>query len=117
MTKSRIDEATQAIPDTTGLKADEIEAAIAALEKKRDDLLAEKASIAAGDTATADIRQRIADAKTKLAEGRAEHTKAQNNKNSDIDTEIILANREASSARREAEDAEIDIGNRGNMNT
>lgn len=106
---ARIDEATQAIPDTTGLDADEIARNISALEKKRDTLLEEKAAAAAGDTATANVRQQIADAKTKLAEGRAAHIKAQNEKNSDTEADIILAQKKATAARHEAEDIEIDI--------
>lgn len=109
---ARIDEATQAIPDTTGLNADEIEANIAALTKKRDSLAAEKAEAAAGGTASATLRTQIADIRTKMAEGKAAHTKAQNDQNSDIDADILLAKREANERRREAEDARIDIRRR-----
>lgn len=106
---ARIDEATQAIPDTTGLDADEIDRAIATLEKKRESLMEEKAAVATGDTATMVIRQRIAEAKTRLVEGRANHTKAQNGKNSGIEDDILIAQRTATEARRKVEDIEIDI--------
>lgn len=106
---ARIDEATQAIPDTAGLDAAEIERAVIALEKKREMLMEEKAAAEAGDTATSDIRQRIAEVKADIAEGRAAHIKAQNEKNADTEANILLAQREASVARREAEDIEIDI--------
>lgn len=106
---ARIDEATKAIPDTTGLNAEEIEANIAALTKKRDSLAAEKAEAATGSTATATLRTQIADIKTKIAEGRAAHTKTQSDQNADVDAEILLARREANEERRKAEDAKIDI--------
>lgn len=106
---ARIDEATQAIPDTTGLDTDKIARNISALEKKRDTLLEEKAVAAAGDTVTASIRRQIADEKTKLAEGRAAHIKAQNERNSDTEADILLAQKASIAARRESEDIEIDI--------
>lgn len=106
---ARIDEAEKAIPDTTGLNAEEIEQNIASLQRKRDSLAAEKAEAAAGGTAAATLRTQIADIRTKLAEGKAAHTKAQNNQNADIDADILLAKREASEARRAAEDIRTDI--------
>lgn len=106
---ARIDEATQAIPDTTGLEADEIEANIAALTKKRDNLAAEKAEAVAGGTATATLRTQIAEIKMRIAEGRATHLKEQNNRNADIDADILMAKREVSEARRNLEDLQIDI--------
>lgn len=109
---ARIDEATQAIPDTTGLDEETIEENINALTKKRDSLAAEKAEAAAGGTSAATLRTQIADIRTKMAEGKAAHTKAQNDQNSDIDADILLAKREANERRREAEDARIDIRRR-----
>lgn len=109
---ARIDEAEKAIPDTTGLNAEEIEQNIASLQKKRDSLAAEKAEAAAGGTASATLRTQIADIRTKMAEGKAAHTKAKNDQNSDIDADILLAKREANERRREAEDARIDIRRR-----
>ena len=109
---ARIDEAEKAIPDTTGLNAEEIEQNIASLQKKRDSLAAEKAEAAAGGTASATLRTQIADIRTKMAEGKAAHAKAQNDQNSDIDADILLAKREANERRREAEDARIDIRRR-----
>lgn len=106
---ARIDEATQAIPDTTELDADEIEADIAALTKKRDNLAAEKAEAVAGGTATATLRTQIAEIKMRIAEGRATHLKEQNNRNADIDADILMAKREVSEARRNLEDLQIDI--------
>lgn len=106
---ARIDEAEKAIPDTTGLNAEEIEQNIASLQRKRDSLTAEKAEAAAGGTAAATLRTQIADIRTKLAEGKAAHTKAQNDQNTDIDADILLAKREASEARRAAEDIRTDI--------
>ena len=106
---ARIDEATQAIPDTAGLNAEEIEANIAALTKKRDSLAAEKAEAATGSTATATLRTQIAEIKTQIAEGRAAHAKSQSDQNADVDAEILLARREANEERRKAEDAKIDI--------
>ena len=106
---ARIDEAEKAIPDTTGLNAEEIEQNIASLQRKRDSLAAEKAEAVAGGTAAATLRTQIADIRTKLAEGKAAHTKAQNDQNTDIDADILLAKREASEARRAAEDIRTDI--------
>lgn len=106
---ARIDEAEKAIPDTTGLNAEEIEQNIASLQRKRDSLAAEKAEATAGGTAAATLRTQIADIRTKLAEGKAAHTKAQNDQNADIDADILLAKREASEARRAAEDIRTDI--------
>lgn len=106
---ARIDEAEKAIPDTTGLDAEEIEQNIASLQRKRDNLAAEKAEAAAGGTAAATLRTQIADIRTKLAEGKAAHTKAQNDQNADIDADILLAKREVSEARRAAEDIRTDI--------
>lgn len=106
---ARIDEATQAIPDTTGLNADEIEANIAALTKKRDSLAAEKAETVAGGTATATLRTQIAEIRMRIAEGRAAHLKEQNNRNADIDADILVAKREVSEAKRTLEDLQIEI--------
>lgn len=106
---ARIDEAEKAIPDTTGLNAEEIDQNIASLQRKRDSLAAEKAEAAAGGTAAATLRTQIADIRTKLAEGKAAHTKAQNDQNADIDADILLAKREVSEARRAAEDIRTDI--------
>lgn len=106
---ARIDEATQAIPDTTGLNEEEIERNIEALNKKRDNLASKKAEVASGSTATATLRTQIADIRTQIAEGKAAHTKAQNDQNADIDADIFMAKREANEKRREAEDARIDI--------
>lgn len=106
---ARIDEAEKAIPDTTGLNAEKIEQNIVSLQRKRDSLAAEKAEAAAGGTAAATLRIKIAGIRTKLAEGKATHTKAQNDVNADIDADILLAKREASEARRAAEDIRTDI--------
>lgn len=106
---ARIDEAEKAIPDTTGLNAEEIEQNIVSLQRKRDSLAAEKAEAAAGGTAAATLRIKIAGIRTKLAEGKATHKKAQNDVNADIDADILLAKREASEARRAAEDIRTDI--------
>ena len=106
---ARIDEATQAIPDTEGLVEEEIERNIEALTKKKNDLLAERAEVTSGSTATATLRAKIADIKTEIAEARAAHLKEQNDQNGDIDADILVAKREAADERRKAEDAEIDI--------
>lgn len=106
---ARIDESERAIPDTSGLNAEEIERTIATLEKKRDALFEEKAAAATGDTATATIRQEMAEIKTKISEGRSAHIRHQQDQNSDTDAEILLAQREATTARHEVEDAETEI--------
>lgn len=106
---ARIDEAERAIPDTAGLDAEEIDRNIAALSKKLDDLAIEKANAATGGTATAELQKKVAELKTEIAEGRAAHTKHQNELTADIDADILLAKREASEARRTAEDIEEDI--------
>lgn len=106
---ARIDEATQATPDTEGLVEEEIERNIEALTKKKNDLLAERAEVTSGSTATATLRAKIADIKTEIAEARAAHLKEQNDQNGDIDADILVAKREAADERRKAEDAEIDI--------
>ncbi|MCD8311248.1 MAG: hypothetical protein LUD43_01910 [Firmicutes bacterium] len=106
---ARIDEATQAIPDTTGLDEAEIERNIEALTKKKNDLLTERAEAASGDRATATLRTEIANTKTEIAEAKAQHLKDQNDRNSGVDADILLAKREAAEERRKAEDADIDI--------
>lgn len=106
---ARIDEAERAIPDTAGLDAEEIDRNIAALSKKLDDLAIEKANAATGGTATAELQKKVAELKTEIAEGRAAHTKRQNDLTADIDADILLAKREASEARRTVEDIEEDI--------
>ena len=106
---ARIDEASQAIPDITGLNAEDIERNIAALEKKREALMTKKAEAATSDSATADIRQKIAEVKTQIAEGRAAHIKAENDKNAEVEADILLAQRAANKAKHDAEDIEIEI--------
>ena len=106
---ARIDEAERAIPDTAGLDAEEIDRNIAALSKKLDDLAIEKANVATGGTATAELQKKVAELKTEIAEGRAAHTKRQNDMTADIDADILLAKREVSEARRTVEDIEEDI--------
>lgn len=106
---ARIDESTLAIPDIEGLDEAEIERAKAALEKKRTALMEKKAALAVGDTATADIRKQIAELQTRLSEGRAAHVKAETEKNSDTEADIIVQQREATSVRRLIEDTEADL--------
>ncbi len=106
---ARIDEASQAIPDIVGLNAEDIERNIAALEKKRESLMTKKAEAATSDSATADIRRQIAEIKTQIAEGRAAHIKAENDKNAEVEADILLAQRAASKAKHDAEDIEIEI--------
>ncbi|MBR2896829.1 MAG: AAA family ATPase [Oscillospiraceae bacterium] len=106
---ARIDEAERAIPDTAGLNAEEIEANIAALSKKLDDLAVEKATAATGGTATAELQKRIAELKTQIAEGRAAHAQRQADQNSDVDADILLAKKEAREEERKVEDCDIDI--------
>lgn len=101
----RIDEAERAIPDTTGLVEEEIEAAIAALNKKRDTLTEEKAMVSTGGTATAECQKQIADLRTKIAEGKAEHLDAYNKQNADVAADIIMVQREVRQHQQTAEDA------------
>ena len=105
----RIDEAERAIPDTEGLDEATIEANIAALQRKRDELAEERAAAAAGGTATAELQKEIADIRVRISEEKANHTQRQNEQNASVDADILLANREAREAARKAEDAAIDI--------
>lgn len=106
---ARIDEATKAIPSTDGLDAGQIEATISTLEKKRDELTEQRAAAATGDSASMEIRERIADARARLAESRAAHIKSQNEKNAGVDADILLMQRTATQARHKAEDIEVEI--------
>ena len=106
---ARIDEATQAIPDIAGLDAEEIERAIAALEKKREALMQKKAEVATSDAATTEIRTQIAEVKAQIAEGRAAHIKAENDKNAEVEADILLAQRAANKAKHDAEDIDVEI--------
>ncbi len=101
----RIDEAERAIPDTTGLVEEEIEARIATLNKKRDALTEEKAMAATGGTAMAEHQKQIADIRTKIAEGRAEHMDAYNKQNADVEAKIAAIQREIRQYKQAAEDA------------
>ncbi len=106
---SRIDEAERAVPDTTGLYTEDIKRTIEILSKKLDELTLKKSTMFTNGTATAELQSKIAEIKTKLAEGKAQHIKVQSEKNSDIDADIILAKRDVSEAKRKIEDIKEDI--------
>ncbi len=65
---SRIDEATKALLDDSGIDKDIVEGVIALLQADLDEAIAEKAAITE-DSASAALRQKLSEVKTKRAEG------------------------------------------------
>lgn len=106
---ARIDEAEKAIPVTAGLNEDKLRTEVDTLEKERMALLEERAAAANGDMASSEVRQQLAAAKARLAEGRSAHFVKQEEANADIQREIRDSERLATTARRTAEDCDIDI--------
>lgn len=105
----RIDEATRAIPDTTGIDPAEIDKKIAAINAEREALEQQKARYLAGDSSTADIRKRISEAQAKLAELRADYAEKTSAANSTILNQINAIKTESIGAINKARDARNDI--------
>lgn len=84
----RIDEAERAIPDTTGIDPDQIDREVECINAQRSELEQKKATLLAGDSATAEIRQRISAEQTKLAELRAAYAERNSTSNSGILAQI-----------------------------
>mgnify|MGYP000954033410 FL=1 len=105
----RIDEATRAIPDTTGIDPAEMDKKVAAINAEREALEQQKARILAGDSFTSDIRKRISDAQAKLAEMRAEYAEKNSAANSSILDRINAIKTESIGAINKARDARNDI--------
>ena len=103
----RIDEATRAKPDITGMDAVALEQRIADLRREREALAGKKAAASAGDTATAELRRKRAEMQAVLAESRAHHIRQQNEKNATVDADILTAEREITKIRQEIEDHEL----------
>lgn len=87
----RIDEAQRAIPDTTGMNADEIEDNIAILTAKKDKLLEEKATVSTGDAATIEIKKALSELETDIQKSKSAHIKKQNEVNEGTNQEIAKA--------------------------
>lgn len=105
----RIDEATRAIPDTTGIDPEQIDKTIAAINAEREVLEQKKARILAGDSSTADIRARISEAQAKLAEQRADYAEKNSTANSSVLDKINAIKTEAIGAVNKARDARNDM--------
>ena len=101
----RIDEATRAIPDTTGIDPEQIDKNIAAINAEREALEQKKARILAGDSNTADVRARISEAQAKLAELRADYAEQNSKANSSILNEINRIKTKSIGAINNARDA------------
>jgi DNA repair exonuclease SbcCD ATPase subunit len=84
----RIDEAERAIPDTTGIDPEQIDREVEGINTQRAELEQKKAMLLTGDSATAEIRQRISAEQTKLAELRAAYAERNSTANSGILTQI-----------------------------
>ncbi len=101
----RIDEATRAIPDTTGIDPVQIDKNIAAINAEREALEQKKARILAGDTNTADIRAKISEATATLAGLRADYAEQNSKANSSILNEINRIKTKSIGAINNARDA------------
>lgn len=101
----RIDEATRAIPDTTGIDPVQIDKNIAAINAEREALEQKKARILAGDTNTADIRAKISEATATLAGLRADYAEQNSKANSSILDEINRIKTKSIGAINNARDA------------
>ena len=106
---ARIDEATKAMPDTTGFNAESVERAIAELQGTIQDLNAERAAAATGESAESETRKEISNLQVQIAQGRAKHVEAQTSQNSALNLSIQTAQSEAAAHRRAKEDAEADL--------
>ncbi len=100
---ARVDEASKSIPDTAGMDAETIKTQITALEKQRDQLLQEKADAASSNTASATIRQQIAEVKIRLAEAEAAHIRQEQEKSADAREMASAARQKLTALNRELE--------------
>jgi len=76
----RIDEARRAMPEIP-VDVDAVKRQMDAIATERSQLAEQKASVIAGDTAASDIRTKISNATSRLAEARAAHITAENSVN------------------------------------
>ena len=102
---ARIDEATQAIPDTSTLDAEEIKANIKAIEDERDRILTER-TINPEEIEAANIRKQIAEIRSEIEEKRAEHREAEGRKSLEDDRSLEQVRRDIFSKRMEIREAE-----------
>ncbi len=101
---ARIDEAAQAIPDISGLDAEAIQRRIEDLEERRRTFMEDRAAAASGDAATASVREEIAKLRARIAEGRAEHIRKQQEANSSVEADIAILRRQAAQKRDEIDE-------------
>lgn len=101
---ARIDEAAQAIPDISGLDAEAIQRRIEDLEERRRKFMEDRAAAASGDAATASVREEIAKLRARIAEGRAEHIRKQQEANSSVEADIAILRRQAAQKRDEIDE-------------
>ena len=94
----RIDEATRAIPDLTGIDVKTLEKEIAKLKGERSDLETEKAQMANGDFQSIAIRKKVAEAVAELAEARNIYSEKARGINDDINRQIQEARERLSEA-------------------
>ena len=106
---ARVDEAAKSMPDTSGLDEAAVRGKIADLEAQRDQLLQEKADATNGDTASAAIRQQIAEVKIRLAEAEAAHIKQEQERDVEAKEKVAAAQQEARRLHSEADDLTIQI--------
>ena len=88
---ARIDEATKALIDASGVSSDTLGAEIVQLQRELDAALVDKASLNETDAA-AELRRQLADLKTQIAEGRAAFSKEKEEKLAPMRNELVRLN-------------------------
>ena len=104
-----IAEAERAIPDVGPVSREEILRTISDLEVEQNRLRTDRATAATGNTATADLRKRMAEVECTKAELRSKHVTEQAHLNNALNTEIREARNELMQAERDAAEVASDL--------
>lgn len=100
---ARIDEAAKAIPNTAGLSEAEIDKQLADIRRDIWEAEKERAALLAGDDRSAQIRERISELNTALAEAKGRYIDRQNEVSAASHAKIYEARNELAKAENELE--------------
>lgn len=108
----RIDEAQRAIPEQD-IDVAAIDTRLSALQTKQDGLMEQKATLLAGDTATADARKRVAASEAVLAEARAAYLNRAAEANQGTQASIAVLQGQLAQAQNDRIQADADLSRLG----
>jgi len=105
----RIDEAERAIPDVSGVDADDIASQLEYAQGEIDRLSGEKTAILSGDSVGTEIRKQLSELETRLEESRATHLEKCNQKNEGVYSAIAEAQAEHRAAKNGWQDKQFEL--------